>query len=508
MSAQRFSNLNLASLRQSFMLGLNRSPLALPEEITQTIHARTPDVAPALAALALAGTRSRFARPAPAQAAEAIPEAARALHADPRRILPAKARRHLQRLLIKADIETSRIVIGAVLKRLAPLGMRLHPFDLPRLAMPLRGCGVQLGMEERAYLALTQMGAAAEEEPQGHLFHETIGTENWRSFGKAARVRFLAEFRAKDAAAGLALLEACFAQEPAALRSDLVFALRAGLSAGDRAFLEGLANDRADTVRVTAARLLSLLPGTDAYGERLNRAMASFKVKPAKLMRRKPQIVFTRPAGATPQAVQIETFVLLENIAADELASRLHMTVEAFLEALPDGEDALLSALLRTAMAAGSMDVIAALVPRLGADALDMLMIHMPDSGALPEVREALLRRFMARLESGDYPRAFAFAALHGRLSEPLPPELAETLLASASWRDYLAALAAEDTDKRKIDPESLVHTAMLLPAGCMPEFLTAIEPLPHAVNRKAREFAHFVLALPAPASSSASDER
>jgi hypothetical protein len=159
-------------------------------------------------------------------------------------------------------------------------------------------------------------------------------------------------------------------------------------------------------------------------------------------------------------------------------------------------------------MAAGSMDVIAALVPRLSADALDMLMIHMPDTSALPQVREALLGRFMARLESGEYPRAFAFAALHGRLSEPLPPELAETLLASASWRDYLAALAELETGQRKADPESLMHTAMLLPAACMSAFLAAIEPLPPAINRKAREFAHFVLALPAPASSSASDER
>ena len=174
MSAQSFSNLNPGSLRQSFMLGLNRSPLALPEEIAQAIRARTPDAQPALTALALAGTRSRFARPAPAQAAEAIPEAARALHADPRPVLPAGARRHLQRLLIKADIETSRIVLGAALKRLAPLGMRLHPFDLPRLAMPLRSCGVLPGMAERAYLALTQTGAAAEDEPQEQLFHEAI----------------------------------------------------------------------------------------------------------------------------------------------------------------------------------------------------------------------------------------------------------------------------------------------------------------------------------------------
>jgi hypothetical protein len=506
MSAQSFSNLNAASLRQSFMLGLNRSPLALPEEIAQAIRARTSDAQPALTALALAGTRSRFARPAPPQAAEAIPEAARALHADPRPVLPAGARRHLQRLLVKADIETSRIIVGSALKRLAPLGMRLHPFDLPRLAMPLRSCGVLPGMAERAFLALLQTGAPAEEEPPEQLFHEAITEENWRSFGKAARARFLAELRSKDAAAGLVLLESCFAQEPAALRSELLPALHTGLSAGDRTFLEGLEKNRAESVRAVAAKLLSLLPGTDAYAERLNRAMASFKVKPVKMLRGKRQIVFTHPGGARMQAIQTETFVLLENVTAEELARRLDMTLEAFLEALPDGEDALLAALVRTAVAIRSMDVIAALVPRLSRDAIDILLIRMPDSAAVPEVLEALLGRFMTRLESGAFPRVSTLAALHGRLAGPLPLEMAKRLLSAVGWRDYLDGMTAEDADQRKIDTVALMHTAMLLPAACMPAFLAAIEPLPPAINRKAREFAHFVLALPAPAP--APDER
>ncbi len=506
MSVQSFSRLNPASLRQSFMLGLNRSPLALPEEAAQAIRAAPADVPPALAALALAGAHIRFARPAPAQAAEPVPEAARRLHADPRPVLPAKARRHLQRLLFKADIETARVMVGAVLKRLNPLGLRLHPFDLPRLAAPLKSCSVLPGVAERAYLALTQ--TASEDEPQEHLFHEVMTVENWRSFGKAARVRFLAELRAKDAAAGLALFQESFAQDPAALRSELVMALSTGLSAADLAFLEGLEKDRAESVRTVAARLLSLLPGTVSYNERLGRALASLQVKQAKTARGKTQIAFTRPTGASPQHSGIETYLLFENISAEALADSHGMTVDAFLEALPDGEEALLGALLRTAMTGSSAGVIAALVPRLSADALDMLMIHMPDSGAMPEVQRTLLGRFVTRLQSGNYPRSYAFAALLGRLAGPLPLEMAQALLASQSWRDYLAALAEPEVDRRKIDPESLMYTAMLLPAEIMRAFLAAIEPLPPAINRKAHEFAHFVLALPAPAQSPASDER
>src|SRR5262245_16361900 len=83
-STQAFSRLTAASLHQSFMLGLNRSPLTLPEETTQAIRAAPADVWPALAALAVAGTQIRFARPIIAQAAVTIPEAALRLHADPR----------------------------------------------------------------------------------------------------------------------------------------------------------------------------------------------------------------------------------------------------------------------------------------------------------------------------------------------------------------------------------------------------------------------------------------
>ena len=106
----------------------------------------------------------------------------------------------------------------------------------------------------------------------------------------------------------------------------------------------------------------------------------------------------------------------------------------------------------RTAIASGSLEVLTALAPRLSSETLDTLLTYLPECGALPEVQQALLGRFMARLESGTYPRAFALAALHGRLSEPLPSEMAERLLASASWRDYLAALAEQEAGRRQAD--------------------------------------------------------
>jgi hypothetical protein len=174
------------------------------------------------------------------------------------------------------------------------------------------------------------------------------------------------------------------------------------------------------------------------------------------------------------------------------------MTVDAFLEALPDSEEAVLGAFAQTAIANNSADVLALIIPRLSADALDLLITLMPQSGSVGEVQYALLSRFVEGLKDRAYPRASALTALQNRLSEPLPSYMAESLLASSSWRAYLRALAEPEVDGRKIDLDSLLYTAMLLPADSMRSFLAAIASLPPAVSRKAHEFADFVLALPA----------
>ncbi|MGO9483030.1 MAG: DUF5691 domain-containing protein [Rhodomicrobium sp.] len=503
MSAQSFSSLNGASVRQSFMLGLNRNPLALPEEIAQAIRARTPGAQPALTALALAGTRSRFARPAPAQAAEAIPEAARRLHADSRSILPAQARRLLNRLLVKADSELARLFVAAALKRLNACGLRLHPFDLPRLAVPLRTSGVPLGIAERASLELLRTGADEDEDAAGNLAYAVISAENWQSFGKTARARFLHDMRHTDPDGARALLEACFPREPAAVRSELLQTLRTGISGGDRAFLETCGGDRAESVRSAAALLLAKLPGTDAYQERLDRAKAYFTIKPARLPG-SANVTFTPPGSAGRTARDPDIYKLLEDLPAAEVAARLNLAADAFLKALPASENAVRDAFIRTAFASGDMTTIGALLPQLGDERLDFLMGYLPGYGALPEARAALFDRFAARCESGTYARDYALRGVVESVDRPLPDAIAARLLASSGWRAFVSSLAEDENGRSKADPIELIYTAMLMPRGYMEQFLSAIEPLPPAVNRKARDFAHFVLALPA----SAPDER
>ena len=90
--------------------------------------------------------------------------------------------------------------------------------------------------------------------------------------------------------------------------------------------------------------------------ERLNRAAGELQGEAAKMAPQTANRVYQARRRQPAAISQIESFALLENIPAEALAARLGMTVEVFLEALPDGDEAMLAALLRTAMAAGSAE--------------------------------------------------------------------------------------------------------------------------------------------------------
>jgi hypothetical protein len=265
------STQDLARIRQTFFLGLARQPLAAPVQL-QSLLAAAPEREPALAVLAIAGQRQRFARPA-GHRHNGTPEAARRLHEDRRPILPGGARRLLMRVANGADKATADAVISTAVRRVQRAGFRLHPFDLPRLIGHIKGDARCLGLAERAYLALADVSGKSE---TSSLLHTEITAENWTQFPKAHRVAFLREERRRDAAAGRALLESVLRSEPAAVRADLVAALDVGLGPDDWPLLQGLIVDRSENVRNTAAQLSARVPGTPGYqlaAQRLARAL-------------------------------------------------------------------------------------------------------------------------------------------------------------------------------------------------------------------------------------------
>ncbi|MFF9338746.1 DUF5691 domain-containing protein [Streptomyces sp. NPDC014773] len=97
--------------------------------------------------------------------------------------------------------------------------------------------------------------------------------ELWEEGLFAERVALLGAVRAKDPAAGRALLAATWEGERAEDRLMFLDSLRAGLSAADEEFLEAALADRSRNVRATAAELLSALPGSAFAGRMAGRAV-------------------------------------------------------------------------------------------------------------------------------------------------------------------------------------------------------------------------------------------
>lgn len=141
-------------IRQAFLLGLARQPIAIPPSLVPLLGHLGPEREPALARLALAGQRQRFVMP-PLPPIDPIGEASRRLHEDPRTILPPPARRTVARLQSNVEKAHAASVMGIAVRRIAVAGCRLHPFDLPGLARNLRADVSQLGLADRAYLTLT-----------------------------------------------------------------------------------------------------------------------------------------------------------------------------------------------------------------------------------------------------------------------------------------------------------------------------------------------------------------
>ncbi|MFJ2443143.1 DUF5691 domain-containing protein [Streptomyces sp. NPDC087658] len=94
----------------------------------------------------------------------------------------------------------------------------------------------------------------------------------WEEGLFAERVALLSAVRARDAEAARALLASTWATERAEDRLMFVDSLRTGLSPSDEPFLEQVLSDRSRNVRVTAAELLSALPGSAFAGRMAARA--------------------------------------------------------------------------------------------------------------------------------------------------------------------------------------------------------------------------------------------
>lgn len=459
----------LEPLARSFVLGTGRNPAPVEAVLRRFVGSAGPLTE--LTALALLGQRMRFRKypPPPANSGAVAIE-------DARTIVPDAFRPLMRRLVGGKDGSASDIAGLAVADTCKRRRMRPHPFDLPWLGAFVKAHGELLGTTASAWAA---RGEEADKQPRSYFDTDVIDDTNWTAARPAARAAFIAGLRAREPERARALVEASFAAEAALVRARLLGALARGLSAADVPFLEGLAKDRAPSVREEAQRLLKMIPGTPAAESRLRDLVARTQVSTTGLLRRRKTFTLERPANL-PAFTPGQTIDPARGWAAAEYAGLgLDAIAAAFALSIPDliaaaADDAALTALFaRQASIERRFDVLATIVRDHAADAwIDAVGTEdeLPDDATIEQWCAAALAPGLWP----SLPHPAELERLYRFLRRPLPPPQARELLQSRAF----ASLRDDTSSSGALDWSCLVITA-LVPAALRSELRAALAPLP-----------------------------
>jgi Family of unknown function (DUF5691) len=244
--------MNWAALLADALVGTDRRTSVDPVELL--------DQSAAAAAFRRAGTRPLAAPDSPS--APAAPET---------RLLVGDSAASRLEMLLEGGLDS--VLREAVLQEWLELardrGRRVPPELLPALL----GHG-------RAHVwirpLIAEVGGArvhwlAEQNPEWtyltHEVEETADPQAWETGSHAQRRGYLGALRRRDPAAARTLLTDEWATLAASERADLLLMLATGLGVEDEPLLESALDDKRKEVRIVAADLLVILPGS-AYQER------------------------------------------------------------------------------------------------------------------------------------------------------------------------------------------------------------------------------------------------
>jgi hypothetical protein len=424
------------ALARSFLLGTSRNPVA-----AGVLQNLVSIAGPAfeLTALALVGQRMRFRRHGPPPQ----PDTTTPID-DPRKIVPDAARPLMRRLLGGKDGSASDTAALALADTCHRRRLRPHPFDLPRLTAFVRAHGEALGPGAAAWAERNQEN---ETRPAGYFDADAIDASNWTLARPAARVEFIAAIRGREPDRARELVAAGFAKDPAPVRARLLDAFARGLSQADVPFLEGLAKDRAPTVRERALQLLKYVPGTAHAESRVRDLVARTKISTAGLLRRRATLTLELPVNLQTMSAAASAGEAGRRWAADEYAgigldaaaAAFGLSVEAMIAAAAD--DAPLRALFaRQASIEHRFDLLGRIVREQAADAwieaigtsggASHAALELPDDAAIERWCDAALAPDLWP----TLPAPVQLDRLYGFLRRPLPLQKAGELLRSQAF--------------------------------------------------------------------------
>src|SRR5689334_146939 len=110
-------------------------------------------------------------------------------------MLPKPTGRLLTRLLDGAPKSLVPVVARLAKRRITAAGLRLHPFDLPRLMPFLKRDADALDEADRAYLLLAE---ASDLSKLSERLAGEVTAENWTEAPKPDRRAFLLQLRSRD----------------------------------------------------------------------------------------------------------------------------------------------------------------------------------------------------------------------------------------------------------------------------------------------------------------------
>ncbi len=468
-----------ADFERAIALGLSRAPLKTADDN-------------ALATLALAAQRKRHRRHAGVGTATIKTR----LHEDARPIMPDAARRPLTRLATSLPKDGWSQLGNAVFDRLEARGVRLHPFDLPRLEGLLQACSDRLGTAERVWLSLRH---APDQTPADA---PSNSESEWALLPKAQKAAAIRQLRSKDADTARDWVERHLATAPADVRATLVEALEVGLTPADTPLLEQLAKeDRAASVREAALEHLSATRGTEAYEAKLAKAVALIEAGRTMLGRKTLKLnaaeltkLLDLPANASTGtrnlAATEKLHRMFKNLAFSDVARALSLGPADLAGALtPD--DGLAAPLAIAGLTEGDHAVAGKLAPHLAKMSLHELVTKFGQLllNLAPADRASILEALTPNLLQWRW--AFELQWLGRMAGGTVSDALARKLLSGGVWKSAEAPT---------VDATTYAAFASILPPGRDADFAAAIADLPRKETAAAYEFIAFNTALQEPA--------
>lgn len=460
-----------AAIIEALMQGTGRRPLQPAGILGEGIAAG--DDATSARMLALAVQAQLHDLPAPPTVFDEVAAAP-----DMRPIVPEAVRPMILRLVTGKGNPPDDAAAFALAQGLERHGLRLHPFDVPRLAPFVRKHAEILGIAPGE-------GEGPASAATAWALWETLDETNWMLATPARKANFIADLRLADPAKARALVEAQLPLEKAEVRLRLIDALGAGLGSDDRPLLESLAADRAPTVKRAVTRLLARLPGTGAAEAQIAELLSRITRGSTGLLRRRITLSLQMPANVKSAAAEIDWLATnFGGIGCSALAGGLGMTPTALLEAAHD-DGRLLRGIAFSACAERNWPVIGAIANgRLPDIWTSFLQTGLGSFGLVTasERSDWASAAIPARLSLSSLDRHLV-SALHAAMEGPLPLAQARAVFRAATQSRYLGA-------------ELLTAAVAMMPDGGLEEVRQTLAPMPPDMAGRACLLANILVRL------------